>query len=103
MRPQEILLVVDAMTGQDAVTVAEAFDGAGRRLRYHKADGDSCGAALRSRPLPAPIKTPQRARSNDLEPFHPDRMASRYRHGMCSLIEKAQAEMDEKRQKSCKR
>jgi signal recognition particle subunit SRP54 len=104
VRPQEILLVVDAMTGQDAVTVAEAFDG---KLGIDgviltKLDGDSRGgAALSVKAVTGkPIKYAATGEKlTDLEPFHPDRMASRIlgMGDVLSLIEKAQAEMDEKK------
>jgi signal recognition particle subunit SRP54 len=104
VRPQEILLVVDAMTGQDAVTVAEAFDG---KLGIDgviltKLDGDSRGgAALSVKAVTGkPIKYAATGEKlTDLEPFHPDRMASRIlgMGDVLTLIEKAQAEMDEKK------
>ncbi len=103
VRPQEILLVVDAMTGQDAVTVAESFnaqlgvDG----IILTKLDGDARGgAALSVRSVTGkPIKyIGMGEKMEDLEPFYPDRMASRIlgMGDVLSLIEKAQEAYDEK-------
>lgn len=99
----EILLVVDAMTGQDAVNVAESFDAQldidGVILT--KFDGDTRGgAALSVKYITGkPIKfVGVGEKFTDLEPFHPDRMASRIL-GMAdvmSLIEKAEQAFDEK-------
>jgi signal recognition particle subunit SRP54 len=82
LHPEEILLVVDAMTGQDAVNVAATFDEklgiTGTILT--KLDGDTrAGAALSVREVTGrPIKfTGTGEKLTDLEPFHPDRMASR--------------------------
>ena len=103
VRPNEILLVVDAMTGQDAVNAASAFDQAlgidGVVLT--KLDGDARGgAALSIRASTGkPIKFVGTGEKLDMiEPFHPDRMASRIlgMGDMLSLIEKAQAAYDEK-------
>ena len=103
VRPNEILLVVDAMTGQDAVNAASAFDEAlgidGVILT--KLDGDARGgAALSSRAATGkPIKFVGTGEKLDMiEPFHPDRMASRIlgMGDMLSFIEKAQASYDEK-------
>ena len=104
VRPQEILLIVDAMTGQDAVTVAETFneklgiDG----IIISKLDGDARGgAALSVRAVTGkPIKFAGMGEKPDpetLEPFHPDRMASRIlgMGDVMSLIEKAQNAFDE--------
>ncbi len=99
--PQEILLVVDAMTGQDAVNVAESFndrlgiDG----LILTKLDGDARGgAALSVRAVTgAPIKFVGVGEKHaDLEPFHPDRLASRIlgMGDVLSLIEKAEQSFD---------
>ena len=96
VRPQEILLVVDAMTGQDAVNVAKSFndllniDG----VIVTKLDGDARGgAALSVRAVTGkPIKfAGVGEKLSDLEPFHPDRMASRIlgMGDMMTLIEKA--------------
>lgn len=101
VKPHEILLVVDAMTGQDAVTVAEAFhkelgiDG----LIVSKLDGDARGgAALSVKAVTGrPIKFVGMGEKLDaLEPFHPDRMASRIlgMGDVLSLIEKAQSTFD---------
>ena len=103
VRPQEILLVVDAMTGQDAVNVAEAFnaqlgiDG----VVVTKLDGDTRGgAALSVRAVTGkPIKyIGVGEKTEDLEPFYPDRMASRIlgMGDVLSLIEKAQQNFDDK-------
>jgi len=103
VRPNEILLVVDAMTGQDAVNAAAAFDEAlgidGVILT--KLDGDARGgAALSIRASTGkPIKFVGTGEKLDMiEPFHPDRMASRIlgMGDMMSLIEKAEAAFDEK-------
>ena len=103
VHPNEILLVVDAMTGQDAVNAASAFDEAlgidGVILT--KLDGDARGgAALSIRAATGkPIKFVGTGEKLDLiEPFHPDRMASRIlgMGDMLSFIEKAQATYDEK-------
>ena len=103
VHPNEILLVVDAMTGQDAVNAASAFDQAlgidGVVLT--KLDGDARGgAALSIRASTGkPIKFVGTGEKLDMiEPFHPDRMASRIlgMGDMLSLIEKAQAAYDEK-------
>ena len=103
VHPNEILLVVDAMTGQDAVNAATAFDEAlgidGVVLT--KLDGDARGgAALSIRASTGkPIKFVGTGEKLDMiEPFHPDRMASRIlgMGDMLSLIEKAQAAYDEK-------
>ena len=101
--PAEILLVVDAMTGQDAVNAASAFDEAlgidGVILT--KLDGDARGgAALTIRAATGkPIKFVGTGEKLDMiEPFYPDRMASRIlgMGDMLSFIEKAQANYDEK-------
>ena len=103
VHPNEILLVVDAMTGQDAVNAASAFDEAlgidGVILT--KLDGDARGgAALSIRAATGkPIKFVGTGEKLDMiEPFHPDRMASRIlgMGDMLSFIEKAQASYDEK-------
>ncbi|WP_238882565.1 signal recognition particle protein [Clostridium sp. YIM B02551] len=103
VNPNDILLVVDSMTGQDAVNVAESFnntlDITGVILT--KLDGDTRGgAALSIRSITEkPIKfVGMGEKMNDLEVFHPDRMASRIlgMGDVLSLIEKAQASIDEK-------
>ncbi|MBS6043855.1 MAG: signal recognition particle protein, partial [Clostridium baratii] len=100
--PAEILLVVDSMTGQDAVNVAESFnkdlDVTGVILT--KLDGDTRGgAALSIRSITEkPIKfIGVGEKMNDFEVFHPDRMASRIlgMGDVLSLIEKAQSAIDE--------
>lgn len=101
VNPHEILLVVDAMTGQDAVTVADAFnedlgiDG----LIVTKLDGDARGGAVLSvkSVTGRPVKFVGMGEKLDaLEPFYPDRMASRIlgMGDVLSLIEKAQAVFD---------
>ena len=104
--PQEILLVVDAMTGQDAVNAASAFDEAlgidGVVLT--KLDGDARGGAALSIKAATgkPIKFVGTGEKLDMiEPFHPDRMASRIlgMGDMLSFIEKAQQTYDEKQAK----
>ena len=103
VHPNEILLVVDAMTGQDAVNAASAFDEAlgidGVILT--KLDGDARGgAALSIRAATGkPIKFVGTGEKLDMiEPFHPDRMASRIlgMGDMLSFIEKAEAAFDQK-------
>ncbi len=101
--PDEIFLVVDAMTGQDAVNVAENFneqlDVTGVVLT--KLDGDTRGgAALSIRAVTdKPIKfAGMGEKLDELEEFHPDRMASRIlgMGDVLSLIEKAETQVDEK-------
>ena len=103
VHPNEILLVVDAMTGQDAVNAASAFDEAlgidGVVLT--KLDGDARGgAALSIRASTGkPIKFVGTGEKLDMiEPFHPDRMASRIlgMGDMLSFIEKAEQAFDQK-------
>jgi signal recognition particle subunit SRP54 len=104
VEPAEILLVVDAMTGQDAVNAANAFnDALGiTGVMLSKLDGDARGgAALSIRAATGkPIKFVGVGEKLDMiEPFHPDRMASRIlgMGDMLSLIEKAEASFDEKK------
>ncbi|MBU5426508.1 signal recognition particle protein [Tissierella pigra] len=104
VNPNEVLLVLDAMTGQDAVNVAETFN---EKLGITgviltKLDGDARGgAALSIRAVTEkPIKFAGMGEKFDqLEPFHPDRMASRIlgMGDVLSLIEKAQASIDAKK------
>ena len=104
VKPAEILLVVDAMTGQDAVNVAKTFN---EKLELTgviltKLDGDTRGgAALSVRQVTGkPIKFAGTGEKlTDIEPFHPDRMASRIlgMGDVLSLVEKAQAAYDEKK------
>ncbi|WP_234121129.1 signal recognition particle protein [Clostridium hydrogenum] len=103
VEPNDILLVVDSMTGQDAVNVAETFnsklDLSGVILT--KLDGDTRGgAALSIRAMTGkPIKfVGMGEKMNDIEVFHPERMASRIlgMGDVLTLIEKAQAAIDEK-------
>lgn len=103
VKPHEILLVVDALTGQDAVTAAEGFNDALGidGIIMTKLDGDSRGgAALSVKAVTGkPIKFIGMGEKFDaLEPFHPERMASRIlgMGDMLSLIEKAQEQYDEK-------
>jgi signal recognition particle subunit SRP54 len=100
--PTEVLLVCDAMTGQDAVNVAEAFlaevDLTGIVLT--KLDGDARGGAALSMSYVTnrPIKfAGVGEKVDDLEPFHPDRMASRIlgMGDVLTLIEKAESTFDE--------
>ena len=104
VKPHEILLVVDALTGQDAVNAAEGFnnklgiDG----IIMTKMDGDSRGgAALSAKKVTGkPVKFMGVGEKLDaLEPFHPERMASRIlgMGDMLSLIEKAQETYDEEK------
>jgi len=101
VKPDEVLLVIDAMTGQDAVNVAESFH---KQLELTgvvltKLDGDTRGgAALSVKAVTGcPIKFAAMGEKIDsLEPFHPERMASRIlgMGDMLSLIEKAQSNID---------
>lgn len=104
VKPDEIFLVVDAMTGQDAVNVATSFnDQLGiTGVILTKLDGDTRGgAALSIRAVTGkPIKFVGMGEKMDaLEPFHPERMASRIlgMGDVLSLIEKAQANVDEEK------
>ena len=104
VRPDEILFVVDAMTGQDAVNTAAAFHG---RLDFDgavltKMDGDARGGAALS--LRATVGTPIKFLSTGekldaLERFHPDRLASRIlgMGDIVTLVEKAQQEFSEEK------
>lgn len=104
VEPKEIILTVDAMTGQDAVNVAKSFD---EKLDITgvlltKTDGDTRGGAALSVKYVTgkPIKfIGTGEKLGDLEPFHPDRMASRIlgMGDMLSLIEKAEKSFDEKK------
>ncbi|NLK69465.1 MAG: signal recognition particle protein [Clostridiaceae bacterium] len=104
VNPQEILLVVDSMTGQDAVNVAASFN---EQLDINgiiltKLDGDTRGgAALSTKAVTGkPVKFAGTGEKlSDLEPFHPDRMASRIlgMGDVLTLIEKAQQSFDEKK------
>ncbi len=104
LHPSDILLVADAMTGQDAVNIAQSFDKAldigGVVLT--KMDGDARGGAALS--IKAIIDKPIKfigvgEKLSQLEPFHPDRVASRIlgMGDMLSFIEKAQGVVDEKK------
>ena len=104
VQPQEILLVIDAMTGQDAVNVAKSFDETlgidGTILT--KLDGDTRGgAALSVRAVTGKsikfVGTGEKL--DNLEPFYPDRMASRIlgMGDVLTLIEKAQSTVDEQK------
>ena len=103
VRPQEILLVIDAMTGQDAVNVAQTFnetlglDG----VIVTKLDSDTRGGAVLSVKAVTgkPVKfVGMGEKLEDMEPFYPDRMASRIlgMGDVLSLIDKAQQAFDEK-------
>jgi len=106
VHPHEIFLVVDAMTGQDAVNVAENFD---EQLDISgvvltKLDGDTRGGAALSikAVTDKPIKfAGMGEKLDELEAFHPERMASRIlgMGDVLTLIEKAQSQVDEKQAK----
>ena len=103
VKPQEILLVVDAMTGQDAVNVAQTFNDKLdiQGVILTKLDGDTRGgAALSVRAVTGkPIKfSGVGEKLTDIEPFHPDRMASRIlgMGDVLTLIDKASEAFDEK-------
>jgi signal recognition particle subunit SRP54 len=108
--PGDILLVADAMTGQDAVNVAKAFH---EKLTLTgvvltKTDGDARGgAALSIRAVTgAPVKFVGTGEKPDaLEPFHPERMASRIlgMGDILTFVEKAQDQVDEKQAKELER
>lgn len=104
VKPSDILLVADAMTGQDAVNIAQSFNDAldigGVILT--KMDGDARGgAAISIKSITnKPIKfIGVGEKLSDLEPFHPDRMSSRIlgMGDVLTMIEKAQAVVDEKK------
>ena len=104
VQPAEILLVVDAMTGQDAVNAATAFDEAlgVTGVMLSKLDGDARGGAALSirQTTGKPIKFIGTGEKLDMiEPFHPDRMASRIlgMGDVLTLIEKAEQSFDEKK------
>ncbi|MCL2603895.1 MAG: signal recognition particle protein [Defluviitaleaceae bacterium] len=103
LHPQEILLVVDALTGQDAVNVAQTFneklgiDG----IIVSKLDSDTRGGAVLSVKAVTgkPVKyVSMGEKIDDMEPFHPDRMAGRIlgMGDVLSLIDKAQQAFDDK-------
>lgn len=104
VKPNEILFVVDSMTGQDAVNTAKAFHD---RLNFDgvvltKLDGDTRGGAALS--IRAVVEKPIKfagvgERVDALEPFYPDRMASRIlgMGDIVTLVEKAQQQVDEKK------
>jgi signal recognition particle subunit SRP54 len=103
LRPSDILLVADAMTGQDAVTMAKAFDDALQigGVVLTKMDGDARGGAALS--IKSITRKPIKfigvgEKLADLEPFHPDRMASRIlgMGDVLTMIEKAQSVVDAK-------
>ncbi len=105
-KPNEIMLVVDSMTGQDAVNVAESFDDQldVTGVTLTKLDGDTRGgAALSIRSVTQkPIKFVGMSEKLDgLELFHPERMASRIlgMGDVLSLIEKAQQDVDQEKAK----
>ncbi|WP_169083104.1 signal recognition particle protein [Paenibacillus sp. PL91] len=109
-KPDEVLLVVDAMTGQDAVNVAQSFHEqlALTGVVLTKLDGDTRGgAALSVKAVTGcPIKFAAMGEKIDsLEPFHPERMASRIlgMGDMLSLIEKAQSNIDAEKAKEMER
>jgi signal recognition particle subunit SRP54 len=105
-KPDEIFLVVDAMTGQDAVNVAQSFNETLglTGVVLTKLDGDTRGGAALS--IRAVTQTPIKfvglgEKMDALEPFHPERMASRIlgMGDVLTLIEKAQANVDEQKAK----
>lgn len=108
--PNEILFVVDAMTGQDAVNTAKAFND---RLDFDgvvltKMDGDTRGGAAISirEVVTKPIKfISQGEKLDSLDVFHPDRMASRIlgMGDVVSLVDKVQAQFDEKQAEALER
>ena len=104
VKPDEIMLVLDAMTGQDAVNAAQSFNEwlDIDSVMLSKLDGDARGgAALSVRAITGkPIKfAGMGEKLEDIEPFHPDRMASRIlgMGDVLSLIEKAEQAFDEKK------
>ena len=104
LEPSEVLLVLDAMTGQDAVNVADTFDDMLKLtgVILTKLDGDARGgAALSIRSVTdVPIKfIASGEKMDNIEVFHPDRMASRIlgMGDVLSLIEKAQSAVDDKK------
>ncbi len=110
VKPDEVLLVVDAMTGQDAVNVADNFNTllTLTGVVLTKLDGDTRGgAALSVKAVTGcPIKFAALGEKIDaLEPFHPERMASRIlgMGDMLSLIEKAQSNIDVEKAKEMER
>ena len=107
IKPQEILLVVDAMIGQDAVNLAESFNSALSvdGVILTKLDGDTRGGAALS--IKAVVGKPIKfigvgEKLNDIEIFHPDRLVSRIlgMGDVISLVEKAQEVIDENEAKS---
>lgn len=104
VNPSEIMLVVDAMTGQDAVNVSASFNEALSidSVLLTKLDGDTRGGAALSvlKVTGKPVKfVGTGEKLDDLEPFHPERMASRIlgMGDVLTLIEKAQSNIDEKK------
>jgi len=107
IKPQEILLVVDAMIGQDAVNLAESFNNALSvdGVILTKLDGDTRGGVALS--IKAVVGKPIKfigvgEKLNDIEIFHPDRLVSRIlgMGDVVSLVEKAQEVIDENEAKS---
>lgn len=106
INPNEIILVVDAMTGQDAVNVSDTFNKSLEidSVLLTKLDGDTRGGAALSvlAVTGKPIKFAGIGEKlDDIEPFHPERMASRIlgMGDVLTLIEKAQTNIDEKQAK----
>jgi signal recognition particle subunit SRP54 len=103
-KPHDVLLVVDAMTGQDAVNVAEAFAGVAQfdGVVLTKLDGDARGGAALSvkavtgKPI---IYASSGEKLADFERFHPDRMAQRIlgMGDVMTLVEKAERQIDERK------
>ena len=110
INPQEVILVVDAMTGQEAVNAAEGFHGRVNLtgLIMSKMDGDARGGAALSitRVTGVPIKfLGVGERPDGLEAYHPDRLASRIlaMGDILTLIEKAQEAVDDKQAEEMER
>jgi len=104
VKPSDILLIADAMTGQDAVNIAKSFDNTLNLggIILSKMDGDARGgAAISIKSITnKPIKfIGVGEKPGDLEPFHPDRMSSKIlgMGDVLTIIEKAQSMVDEKK------
>src|SRR3954447_8622437 len=110
VKPHDVLLVVDAMTGQDAVNVAERFADAAQfdGVVLSKLDGDARGgAALSVRAVTGKpvIYASTGEKLGDFERFHPDRMAQRIlgMGDVLTLVEKAERQMDERQAQELER
>jgi len=104
VKPSDILLIADAMTGQDAVNIAKSFDNTLNLggIILSKMDGDARGgAAISIKSITnKPIKfVGVGEKPSELEPFHPDRMSSKIlgMGDVLTIIEKAQSMVDEKK------